>query len=64
MGNNKVYRRTSVKTDANTLLIVNLGNDTSQIGKLGADDILCPFLCVQKKLALCEWATTGLYHVF
>ena len=51
MGNNKVYRQlTSVKTDANSLLIsdFNLGNDASQIGKLGADVIFCPFLCVQK----------------
>ena len=48
MGNNKVYRLTSVKTDANSL-IFNLGNDASQIGKLGAaDDIFCSFLCVQK----------------
>ena len=48
MGNNKVYRSTSVKTDANSLLIFNLGIDASQIGKLGADDTFCPFLCVQK----------------
>ena len=48
MGNNKVYQLTSVETDANSLLIFNLGNDTTQIGKLGADDIFCPFLCVQK----------------
>ena len=48
MGNNKVYQLTSVKTDANSLLIFNLGNDASQIGKLGADDIFCSFLCVQK----------------
>ena len=47
MGNNKVYRLTSVKTDANSLIIFNLGN-ASQIGKLGADDIFCSFLCVQK----------------
>ena len=48
MGNNKVYRLTSVKTDANSLLIFNLGNDASQIGKIGADDIFCSFLCVEK----------------
>ena len=54
MGNNKVYRRlTSIKTDANSLLIFNLGNDASQIGKLEADDILCPFLCVQKNQPPC-----------
>ena len=63
MGNNKVYRRlTSVKTDAD-FLIFNLGNDASQIGKLGADDIFCPS-CVSQKSTSCEWATTGLYHVF
>ena len=49
MENNKVYRRlTSVKTDANSLLIFNLGNDASQIGKLGADEVFCLFPCVQK----------------
>ena len=48
MGNNKVYRLTSVKTDANPPLIFNLGNDASQIGKLGADEVFCPFLWVQK----------------
>ena len=47
MRNNKVYRLTSVKTEANSL-IFDLGNDASQIGKLGADDVFCPFLCVQK----------------
>ena len=47
MGNNKVYRLTGVKTEANSL-IFDLGNDASQIGKLGADDIFCSFLCVQK----------------
>ena len=44
MGNNKVYRLTSVKRDF--LLNFNLDNDASQIGKL--DDIFCSFLCVQK----------------
>ena len=62
MGNNKVYRHKSVKTDANSLLILNLGNDASQIGKHGADEVFCP--CGSKKSASCEWATTGLYHVF
>ena len=39
---NRVYRLTSVKTDANSLLILNLGNDASQIGKLGAGFLSLP----------------------
>ena len=58
MGNNKVYRLTSVKTDANSL-IFNLGNDASQIGKLEPDDTFCPFLCVQKNQPLVNGQRQG-----
>ena len=47
MGNNNVYRPTSVKTDANSLLIFNLGNDTGQIGNLEPMTFSVPS-CVQK----------------
>ena len=40
-----------------------LWNNPRQLGKLGAEDRSCFFLC-PKKSALYEWATTRLYHVF
>ena len=47
-----------------SLLIFNLGNDASQIGKLGADNKFCPFLCVQKNQPCVNGQRQVLYHVF
>ena len=45
-----IYWLTSVKTDANSRLIINVGNDPSKVGKLGADGNICPALCQQISL--------------
>ena len=43
MGNRD--RLTSVERDANSRLIINLGNDPSKVGKPGADGISKTVLC-------------------